>query len=55
MTDMIKNEDLPALIGISRQTIYELRAKGEFIEPVRLSARRIAWRRSDVLAWLASR
>jgi len=55
MPELILNKDLPAIVGVSLMTIYTLRANGEFIEPVRLSKRRIAWRRNEVEAWLAAR
>ena len=55
MEDYISNTKLPELIGLSQRTIYELRNKGDFFEPVRLSKGRITWRVSDAKAWLASR
>ena len=40
---------------LSRSTIYNLEAKGLFPKRVRLSARAVGWRESDVDAWLNSR
>lgn len=49
---------LPAVVaacGISRSTIYEMIRRGEFPRPIKLGARAVGWRRSDIEAWLASR
>jgi predicted DNA-binding transcriptional regulator AlpA len=39
----------------TRKHVAEMVARGEFPAPRQLSARRIAWRRSEVTAWVASR
>ncbi len=44
-----------AICGISRSTIYETIGRGEFPAPVKLGARAVGRRRSDIEAWLASR
>ena len=54
------SRDLPtpeviAICGLSRSTIYEMIGRGEFPAPVKLGARAVGWRRSDIEAWLASR
>ena len=41
--------------GLSRSTIYDWMKRGEFPQPVKLGARLVAWRESDVTAWLESR
>lgn len=48
---------LPAVMartGLSRATIYR-RAGIDFPLPVRLTARSIGWRESDIDAWVSSR
>ena len=40
--------------GLSRSTIYRMIGAGTFPRPVKISKARIAWRESEVLAWLAS-
>lgn len=40
---------------MSRSAIYEAMQEKRFPTPVRLSARRVAWRASDVFAWCESR
>ncbi|MDE0652255.1 MAG: AlpA family transcriptional regulator [bacterium] len=47
--------EVVAICGISRSTIYEMIHRDEFPAQVRLGARAVGWRRSDIEAWLASR
>lgn len=37
--------------GVSRTTIYEWVKKGQFPKPVKIGARAIAWRVSDLEKW----
>jgi prophage regulatory protein len=39
------------LTGLGRSTIYRMMAEHSFPQPVRLSRRLIAWRRSDLDKW----
>lgn len=39
------------LTGFGRSTIYRMMAEHSFPQPVRLSRRLIAWRRSDLDQW----
>ncbi len=42
-------------LGLSRATCYRLQRKtgaGSFPRPIRLSPRRVAWRESDITAWI---
>lgn len=41
-------------IGLSVTHIRRLVAAGKFPQPIRFSPRAIAWRRSDINAWMAS-
>lgn len=41
--------------GLSRSSLYRLIAAGEFPAQVRLSSNTVAWLRSEVDAWIASR
>ncbi|TXJ04654.1 MAG: AlpA family phage regulatory protein [Alicycliphilus sp.] len=43
------------LTGLKRSAIYASMRAGTFPGSVRLSARAVAWREADVLAWCASR
>lgn len=51
----LRRPAVEALTGLARSTIYHLMSRGQFPRPVRLSVRAVAWRESDVTAWLASR
>lgn len=46
--DELRQHYLP----VSRTTAFKMIREGRFPEPIRLSPRRIAWRKSDVLEWL---
>jgi len=43
------------LTGLSRSTIYDLMARGEFPRPVKLTQKAVAWPESTIVAWLAER
>jgi prophage regulatory protein len=44
-----------ALTGVSRSTIWRLCRRGEFPQPLKLTARLIGWRAAEVQQWLDSR
>ena len=49
---------LPAVlarIGLKQSRLYELIQSGDFPAPVRLGVRAVAWRESEVSAWIATR
>jgi prophage regulatory protein len=49
---------LPAvlsLVGLSRSTVYSLIKNNAFPKPVKLSARSVGWKLSDIESWLESR
>lgn len=41
--------------GLKRSTIYSLMKKGKFPRPVKLTGKAVAWRESDIKAWMDSR
>ena len=43
------------MLSLSRPTLWRLVKRGAFPRPLRLSPRRIGWRRSTIEAWLAER
>lgn len=48
---------LPAVLartGLSRSTLYRDMEQGRFPAPVRISLRAVAWRASDIDAWIES-
>lgn len=48
-------QEVRRLVPLSRVTVWNLRRRGGFPQPVRLSANRIAWRASDLNSWIADR
>ncbi|MGA4104368.1 helix-turn-helix transcriptional regulator [Ralstonia nicotianae] len=42
-------------VGIKKSCLYEMIRAGKFPAPVRLGARSVAWRQSDVDAWIEAR
>ncbi|SFU00077.1 helix-turn-helix transcriptional regulator [Sedimentitalea nanhaiensis] len=52
---LLRRPDVEARTGLSRSTIYDWMKRGEFPQPVKLGARIVAWRASDVVAWLEAR
>lgn len=47
--------ELRALVPLSRSSIYEMMSKGKFPKPVKLTSKVVAWKSSDIAAWLAER
>lgn len=52
---MMRFQSIKEATGLSKSHLYALIRRGEFPAPVRLSERAVAWRESDVTAWLDSR
>jgi prophage regulatory protein len=52
---LIRIPEVKGKIGCSRSTILNWVKAGTFPAPVKLSARMIAWRESEVNQWIASR
>lgn len=52
---LLRRPEVEARTGLSRSTIYDWIKRGEFPQPVKLGTRLVAWRESDVTAWLESR
>ena len=52
---LLRRPEVEACTGLSRSTIYEWMKRGEFPQPVKMGARLVAWRESDVIAWLDTR
>lgn len=43
------------VLGISVSTLWRMRQRGEFPEPIRLSSQAVGWRWSTIAAWLDER
>lgn len=52
---LLRRAEVEDQTGLARSTIYKLTAEGKFPPPVRLSARAVAFRASEIDAWIASR
>ena len=52
---LLRRPDVERRVGLRRAWIYYLMRRGEFPLPVRLGDRAVAWRESDIAAWIAAR
>lgn len=52
---LLRQKEVIRLVGVTRVTLWRWARQGHFPKPVRLVGPSIAWRRSDVAAWLDSR
>ena len=54
---ILRLKDVQTLTGLSRTMIYDLQAKGEFPQSIKLvkSGRAMGWQYSDVINWIDSR
>ncbi len=52
---LVKERERAHLTQISRSQCYKLSKQGKFPAAVRLSERSIAWKLSDLVAWIESR
>ena len=52
---LLRLKDLIPIIGMQRSWILEKSKSGEFPKPIKLGERAIAWRESEVRAWVVSR
>lgn len=52
--ELLRPRQVTALLGISPRTLLKLREKegADFPLPVKLGLRGIAWKRSELLAWI---
>lgn len=53
--NLLRRPSVEARTGLSRSTIYDWMKRGDFPQPVKLGARLVAWRESDITAWLEAR
>ena len=52
---LLRRPEVEARTGLSKSTIYAWIERGDFPQPVKLGTRLVAWRESDITAWLESR
>ncbi len=49
---IIRIDEVSQLTGLARSTIYKKVSEGSFPPPVRLGARSVGWRLTDIDVWL---
>ena len=54
-TRILRLPEVLARVGLSRSTVYQLMAAGDFPASVRLTPHSVGWRSDDIDAWIASR
>ena len=54
-TRILRLPEVLARVGLSRSTVYQLMAVGDFPASVRLTPNSVGWRSDDIDAWIASR
>jgi prophage regulatory protein len=52
---LLRRQQVEALTGLARSTIYKLIQTGDFPAPVRLTAKSVAWPSEAVAAWIDTR
>lgn len=53
--DILSPQRVEAMLGIDSTTIWRLRRRGLFPQPLQLSPRRVGYRRVDIERWLEQR
>jgi prophage regulatory protein len=53
--DILSPRAVEQTVSLDATTIWRLRKRGDFPEPIRLSPGRVGYRRADIAAWIASR
>lgn len=54
-TAILRLRDVQQRTGLSRSTLYLLISRDDFPRQVRLSARAVGWRESEINDWIANR
>ena len=49
---IVRMDEVSKLTGLARATIYKKVNDGSFPPPIRLGARAVGWRMSDIVTWL---
>lgn len=52
---LIRLKEVLSISGLSRTSLYRSVGRNDFPAPVQLSARAVAWRHAEVIAWVESR
>jgi prophage regulatory protein len=52
---LLRMKQVCRMVGLSHMTVYRLMRQGKFPQQLSLTARRVAWDRSQIEQWIASR
>lgn len=52
---LVRSEELWHLTGLKKSAVYAGMKEGSFPKSVRIGARSVAWRLSEIQAWISSR
>lgn len=55
MEKHLRRRAVEQITGLSRSTIYDLMARGQFPRPVKLTAKAVGWPEGIIAKWLAER
>ena len=51
---LLRRQEVEALCGIARSTIYRLMKEGRFPQPLKIGERAVRWSEAEIVGWLAS-
>ena len=49
---LYRRQEVEEMTGLSRSTIYHLMDKGEFLRPVKITGKCVAWPESYIKSWI---
>ena len=52
---ILRRHAVEAMTGLTRSSIYDLMARGEFPKPIKLTDKAVGWRESTIENWIQSR
>lgn len=52
---ILRRPDVVRMTGLSRSTLYDWIARGEFPQPIKLGVLAVGWRETEIKAWLDER
>lgn len=51
--DLVLQPEVSVMLRLPKSSVHSLSKRGLLPAPIRLSPRRVAWRRDDIESWLA--